>query len=583
MSLKILALIEEIRKLDSTEEQAGKISLIVDEMKKINADFDKMSFKFERSSKEKIILSSLLTRTSIDLKKVSDNLKIRAEELSTLLTTIPAYVYFKDINLNYMMVNRPFAEMIGLSTSQIIGKKLQDIITGYDNKEYLITEKTVINSGTAVYNIEEEVVYRDRKRWVNSNLAPIRNADNEIIGLIGISWDITDRKLYEEELREAKDAAEAGTLAKNEFIASVSHEFRTPMNGILGLADILRTSPLNREQSELLNGITTSAQNLLVLLNDVLDFSAIEAGKMEMDYQPFMLDRVLEDISLVMKMKAEEKSLQFDINIDEKVPNYLIGDSHRLQQILLNLANNSVKFTETGRIDISVSYVDQIENKATLRFNVCDTGIGIPPMAINSLFKVFSRVKQDKTKLIAGTGLGLSICKKLTDIMGGRLGVESTFGKGSTFWFTLPFVLTTLPKSPVSQQETRHAVQYTGKTVLVAEDNLINQRIVSFQLKKMGFEIDLANDGQEAFEKYCAGKYDLIILDIQMPKMDGYQVAKAIRNKERNIPNYSPIIALTANAMKGDREFYLDAGMDGYVSKPFTYETLEEAIGSLLI
>jgi len=230
-----------------------------------------------------------------------------------------------------------------------------------------------------------------------------------------------------------------------------------------------------------------------------------------------------------------------------------------------------------------VSYVDQIENKATLRFNVCDTGIGIPPMAINSLFKVFSRVKQDKTKLIAGTGLGLSICKKLTDIMGGRLGVESTFGKGSTFWFTLPFVLTTLPKSPVSQQETRHAVQYTGKTVLVAEDNLINQRIVSFQLKKMGFEIDLANDGQEAFEKYCAGKYDLIILDIQMPKMDGYQVAKAIRNKERNIPNYSPIIALTANAMKGDREFYLDAGMDGYVSKPFTYETLEEAIGSLLI
>ena len=583
MSLKILSLIEDIGKLETSEGEAGKIPVILDELKKINTDFDKMTFKHERSIKEKNILASLLTHTSIDLKRVSDSLKIRAEELSTVLTTIPAYVYFKDTNLNYMLVNQPFAEMIGLSPVQIIGKQLQEIIPGYNNNDYLVTEKMVINSGTAIYNIEEEVVHHDRKRWVNSNLAPIRNAVNEIIGLIGISWDITERKLYEEELREAKDAAEAGTQAKNEFIASVSHEFRTPMNGILGLADIMRNSPLNADQDDLLKGITTSAQNLLVLLNDVLDFSAIEAGKMEMDYQPFMLDRVMEDISLVMKMKAAEKSLQFDIIIDEKVPNYLIGDSQRLRQILINLTNNSVKFTETGQINVFVKTVDQSDNKATLRFEVSDTGIGIPPQAINSLFQVFSRVKQDKTKLIAGTGLGLSICKKLTDMMGGRIGVESVLKKGSTFWFTLPFTLTTLPGKTTPKKESPAENRFARKKVLVAEDNVINQRIVSFHLKKMAFDIDLASDGQEAYEKFCAGKYDLIILDIQMPKMDGYQVAKAIRNKERNIANHSPIIALTANAMKGDRELYLEAGMDGYVSKPFTYETLEEAIGNLLI
>jgi PAS domain S-box-containing protein len=582
MSNRIQTLIGEIKNLETGEDQSERLALILDELKRINSDYDKMTFKYERSGKEKNILSSLLTRTSFDLKKVSDNLKIRAEELSTLLTTIPAYVYFKDIRLNYVIINQPFEELIGVSGNQIIGKGIKDIIPGYNNKEYLLTEKKVIETGDAVYNIEEEITHNERKRWVNTNLAPIRNSLNEIVGLIGISWDITDRKRHEEELREAKEAAEAGTLAKNEFIASVSHEFRTPMNGILGLADIMRNSPMTPEQTDLLKGITTSAQSLLVILNDVLDFSAIEAGKMEMDYQPFMLDRVLEDIELVMKMKASEKSLLFHISIDESVPNYLVGDSQRLRQILINLTNNSVKFTESGKIDVCVKSVEVGVLKAMLRFEVADTGIGIPTRAIESLFQVFSRVRQDKTKLIAGTGLGLSICKKLVDIMGGQIGVESTEGTGSTFWFTVPFSLTVVPKRTIPLEKTASVLNFSGKRVLVAEDNPINQKIVSFQLKKMGFEIDLADDGEEAFGKYCSAHYDLIILDIQMPKMDGYEVAKAIRSKERNVAHHSPIIALTANAMKGDRELYLNAGMDGYVSKPFTFEVLQETITGLL-
>jgi PAS domain S-box-containing protein len=582
MPNRIQSLIKALAELKPGEEFEFNREFILGELSKLKSDYDKLIFKYERSSKEKNILSSLLTRTSADLKQVSDRLKNRAEELSTLLSTIPAYVYFKDVNLKYMIVNQPFAELVGLPASEIIGKRVQDIFQGHYDREYSSKEEQVLRTGLAMYDIEEQVVSEEHTRWVNTNLAPMCNASDEIIGLIGVSWDITERKLNEAELREAKEQAEAGTLAKNEFIASISHEFRTPMNGILGLSEILKNSPLNPDQSDLLKGIISSAENLLVLLNDVLDFSAIEAGKMEMNFQPFLLDRVLEDIALVVKLKASEKSLEFSIHTGPGVPNHITGDSHRLRQIILNLANNAVKFTDTGNISLQVKVAEKGPGKVYLRFEVTDTGMGIPQENISSLFQVFTRVKRDKSKVIAGTGLGLSICKKLTELMGGSIGVDSVVGKGSTFWFVLPFTLTAPQKGTQPQDVMAPQQLFKGRRVLVAEDNAINQKIVSFQLKKMGFEIDMTENGQEALERYNSGSYDLIILDIQMPVLDGYQVAKAIRSREKNTSMHAPIIALTANAMKGDRELYLEAGMDGYVSKPFTFETLQETIVNLI-
>lgn len=571
-------LVEDLRRIKTPGEFALSWERIQDELSVIQAEYTRMKFKYERSNKEKNILSSLLTRTSSDLKKVSDNLKIRAEELSTMLATIPAYVYFKDRNLNYVLVNQSFAELVGVTIEAIKGKKLNDIFQNYNSINYLEKEKEVIGSGIGSYDIEEVIRHEGRERWVSTNLAPIRNASGEIEGLIGISWDITERKLNESELKEAKELAEAGTMAKNEFIASISHEFRTPMNGILGLAEILRNTHLDAPQEDLLKGIVTSAENLLVLVNDLLDFSAIEAGKMELDFHPFMLDRLTEDVFIMLNLKAREKFLEFSVTINDDVPNHIVGDSQRLRQILLNLGTNAVKFTERGKIDIEISLQSRSADRALIRFDVRDTGIGIPPEALNSLFKVFSRIRQKQHKLISGTGLGLSICKKLTDMLGGQIGVESIVGQGTDFWFILPFDLS-VPKiqNPFKATEGGMLIQ-PGKRVLVAEDNLINQKIVSFQLKRIGFEVELADNGEVALEKFRETDFDMVILDIQMPVMDGYQAAKAIRALEKGTSKHVPIIALTANAMKGDRELYLDAGMDGYVSKPFTPEILQSAI-----
>jgi len=327
MPKNLQSIIDDLRNLGTPDEFLSGRDRILEELTRVNSDYEKLNFKYERSSKEKNILSSLLTRTSADLKKVSDNLKIRAEELSTILTTIPAYVYFKDVNLNYILVNQSYAELTGLPVDRITGRSLVDIFSNYKSTAYLETEHNVIASGKEDYNIEEEIEFNGRARWVSTNLAPIRNPAGKIIGLIGISWDITERKHYESELKRAKELAEAGTMAKNEFIASISHEFRTPMNGILGLSEILKNTPLDEGQADLLKGIVSSAENLLVLVNDLLDFSAIEAGKMELDFHPFILDRVLEDVFQMMNLKAKEKSLDFSVFISEDVPKHLIGDS----------------------------------------------------------------------------------------------------------------------------------------------------------------------------------------------------------------------------------------------------------------
>ncbi len=559
----------------------------------LKKEMEATQFKYQRSSKEKNIIYSLLNKTSQDLNLAVKTLKLQAEELSTLLSAIPAFVYFKNLDHTYRLVNKAFEDYLGVKMEDIKGKTIGDLLPEYDNKLYEEKEKWVLEKGEPLYNLEEIIIKNKKKVWLSTNLAPVKNINNEVIGLVGVSYNITERKKHEIELRKAKELAEAGTRAKSEFLANVSHEIRTPMYGIIGMSEILGQTPLSEEQRQHLQAIENSAGSLLSLINDVLDFSKIEAGRLDLEIIDFNLRDVLKDVENILITRSDEKGLEFRIFADESIPEYLRGDPYRLKQIILNLTNNAVKFTEKGRVHVFIHRDEEDNDEITLKFEVEDTGIGISKKGRRLLFREFSQIDNSTTRKYGGTGLGLSISKRLTEMMGGKIGVESQLGKGSVFWFTAKFEKTkTSEKSlwPMEQEDKKDFLAKIEKdlSVLLVEDNLINQKIARFNLEKVGYKVDVANNGKEAVAKYKNGAYDLILMDILMPVMNGIKAAEKIRaleaeqNLKNNTHKHVPIVALTANAMKRDREECLGAGMDAYISKPFKQKELVELLTKLV-
>jgi len=549
---------------------------IMQEVRSLERDRQVMNFKFERLLKDKNVLNSLLKKTTEDLKNAVEALKTRAEELSILLSTIPALVYFKDINLNYILVNKAFERFVNLPFYGIQGKKVEDLLPDYKTKDYAEMEMEVIDSGLPLYNIEEVIHKEGKEVWLTTNLAPYRDNEGEIIGLVGISWDITFRKNYEIELQKAKEQAEEGTRAKSEFLANMSHEIRTPMNGIIGMAEILKQADLGNKENENLDILISSTRSLLSLVNDILDISKIEAGKVELEVEDFEIRQVLKDIENIMYIKAEEKALDYKTFINSNVPEFLKGDPFRLKQIILNLVNNAVKFTEKGHVHIYIDITREDNKSVTLEVKIVDSGIGIPDEGKKNLFQLFSQVDTSTTKIYGGTGLGLSIAKRLVSLMDGDIGMESVRKRGSTFWFTAKLERSAkdaVATSAFKEIPLDEGKQFKKLSILLAEDNEINQKIIQYSLTNSGYHVDIAKNGQEAIDKYHEGDYDLVLMDVQMPILDGFEATAHIREVEASMPDNSgriPIIALTANAMKGDREKCLEAGMDEYLSKPFT-------------
>lgn len=560
---------------------------ILQEVQGIERERQVLNFKYERLLKDKNVLNSLLKKTTEDLKNAVEALKTRAEELSILLSTIPALVYFKDINLKYILVNKSFERFVNLPFYGIQGKKVEELITEYRTNNYEEMELEVIQSGLPLYNIEESITQNRRKVWLTTNLAPYRDNDGEIIGLVGISWDITFRKKYENELQEAKEQAEEGTRAKSEFLANMSHEIRTPMNGIIGMAEILKQANLGKHEEENLDILISSTRSLLSLVNDILDISKIEAGKIELEVEDFDLRKMLKDIENIMYIKAEEKALDYKTFISPDVPEFLKGDPSRMKQILLNLVNNAVKFTQKGQVHTYINVEEENKERIKLLVKVQDTGIGISEDGRKNLFQLFSQVDTSTTKIYGGTGLGLSIAKRLVMLMDGDIGMESKQDVGSEFWFTawIEKSSRTVPIPDSTDDAATVVVEGIKKLyILLAEDNEINQKIIQYSLENAGLEVDIAQNGQEAIDMYHKNKYDLVLMDVQMPILDGYEATHHIRDIEDKVLNGEvriPIVALTANAMKGDREKCLDAGMDEYLSKPFTPQDLIGIIRSV--
>ncbi|HQP11990.1 MAG TPA: PAS domain S-box protein [Candidatus Omnitrophota bacterium] len=513
--------------------------------------------------------------------------RIRESEnkIRIILDNSAAAITMTDAQERIVSWNKFTEEMLGKTREELYLKPVSSL---YPPAEWEKIRGARIREKGAMHHLETKVLGHDASVIdVDLSVTIIKDSNGEITGSVGIMQDITRQKKIHQELLRAKIMAEEANSAKSMFLANMSHEVRTPMNTIMGMLDLTLDTPLTDEQRENLTTIKSAADILLSLLNDILDLSRVEAGKLQLERIELNIENIIRSVCTGLSVLARKKDLALVWDVDPGVPGILIGDPIRLRQILVNLINNAIKFAFRGEIKTKVTILALDDKMCELQFSVADQGIGIAQDKLQSIFEVFSQADTSTTRKFGGTGLGLAISSRLVDLMGGRIWVESEEYKGSTFWFTAKFMVAApQPAPPVEAAPLADAMspplaaglEPGHLRILLAEDNIVNQKIAVRMLEKRGWTVQTADNGKQVLERLDEEEFDVILMDAQMPLMDGYEATKRIREREAGTEAHIPIIALTARAMSGDRKRCMLAGMDGYVTKPIDREKLFETI-----
>lgn len=505
-----------------------------------------------------------------------DALAQRELEFELLAETVPEIVFITDSSGQAEYINRYWEAFTGMPIEETKGLGWASALHPDDRNRVVEKWTNALITGDS---FQDEYRFKSKEgefRWFLARAVPMRDEHGQVYKWFGVCTDIDDHKKLSAELELARDKAEKATQAKSIFLAHISHEVRTPMNAIIGMSKMLLASNLDQDIGQYVKSIGDAASSLVTLINDILDISKVEAGRIELDKSEFEIVKVVEGACQLYVAFAESKGLRLLTQIDPSLTNNLMyGDSEKIRQVLLNLVSNAIKFTERGEILVSAESDSAREDQIDVRFSIKDQGIGITEDQQSRLFEPFIQAHSSISTKYGGTGLGLSICKRLVELMGGSMGLHSIEGAGSTFWFTIPLEPRALTAyshklsvaAPGTDDSKLLPPRYSDK-ILIAEDNTLNRQVVEFYVEQLGYRCDIVADGGEAVKAVMMHDYALILMDCQMPVMDGFSATKAIREFESLAKRHTPIIALTAHAMTGDRQRCLDAGMDDYLSKP---------------
>ena len=548
------------------------------------ADTRKLADRLSRQRSELREANASLTAEIAARKQTEEELKERESTFQTLLESASEGIVIVSEQGVIKMVNARLLSLFGYSRNELLGQAIEMLVPPRWAKQHredrirFVEQPINRPMGTALDIIAQ---CKDGSEIrVDISLSHIYTRQGLIV--MAFIADVSERRQIEKDLARARDQAMEASRLKSEFLATMSHEIRTPMNSIIGISELLLETGLNNEQEKLARLVKDAGANLLNIINDILDTSKIEAGKLHLEYIDFDLWSEIETVTTMMKTKAEEKQIALIAQVASDVPRRVHGDPGRLRQVLINLLSNAIKFTLEGTVELHIALENMDARQATVFFSVKDTGVGIPASVQSQLFQPFVQADGSTTRKFGGTGLGLAICRKLLELMDGKIGVKSQEGKGSTFWFTVPYGLAHEEDLPKNVQQSHQPTGYfpcqkAGKSsskILLVEDNEVNTLIALKNLERLGYCADRAANGREALEALRRHPYSLVLMDCQMPEMDGFDATRAIRANEQQNGGHIPIVAMTANAMAEDKERCLAVGMDDYISKPIDRKLL---------